>query len=62
LAQRLLEREVISGPELKDLLGERIGDSRERDAAYPRVLIEHFPDPAPLDGLCHMPGSYGAAP
>jgi ATP-dependent Zn protease len=52
LAQCLLEREVISGPELKDLLGERIGDSGECDAAYARVLIEHFPDPAPLDGLC----------
>jgi len=62
LAQRLLEREVISGPELKDLLGERIDDNGECDAVYPRVLIEHFPDPAPLDGASRTPGSYGTAP
>jgi cell division protease FtsH len=46
LARRLLEREVLSGPELKDLLGEPIDGFGERDAAYPRVVIEHLPGPA----------------
>ncbi len=43
LAQRLLEREVISGPELKDLLGERSGGGGGGDADVPppRRAIEH---------------------
>jgi cell division protease FtsH len=48
LARCLLEREVLSGPELKDLLGEPLDGVGvgERNAAYPRVVIEHLPGPA----------------
>jgi hypothetical protein len=44
MAQRLLEREVISGQELKDLLGEHSEVAGE--ARSVRAALEHLRDPA----------------